>query len=158
MRIDHITSEHWQRVPSIRNRALWDAPDAFATTIEELLQIDEATWRTRLAAEEKATFLANLDGLDVGMAVGAPYENDAGLYAMWVAPEARGRGAGDALVQAVLKWAAQRVYVRIFLDVGDTNKAAIALYDRNGFEPTGVTGTLGPTRDHIKEHQRCRQI
>ena len=158
MKINQMTPVGWQRVRAIRIRALRDTPDAFATTIERSLQTTEATWRSRLASEENVTFLANANGSDIGMAVGAPYDGDAGLYAMWVAPEARGCGTGNALVNAVVNWATQKGYKKILLDVGDTNAAAIALYERNGFEATGVTGILDPTREHINEHQRCRKI
>ena len=109
-------------------------------------------------SETNATFLANLNGNDIGLAVGAPYEEHAGLYAMWVAPEARGFGAGDLLIHAVVNWAFGKGYRRIFLDVGDTNTAAVALYERNGFDATGVIGTLDSSREHIKEHQRCKEI
>lgn len=153
-----MAPDDWQRVRSIRIRALHDAPDAFATTVEQSLQRTEASWRSRLASTESVTMLASDDGQDIGLIVGAPYDDDAGLFAMWVAPEARGMGVGHALVKAVVQWAAQLGYTRIFLDVGDSNQAAIALYTRHGFDPTGVTGSLDPPREHITGHQRCRQI
>ena len=158
MQIYHANPNDWQRCQSIRIRALRDSPDAFATTLEQALQVTEKNWQSRLMSEENATFLANLNGEDIGLAVGAPYDECAGLYAMWVAPEARGFGAGDSLIHAVVNWAAGKGYRRIFLDVGDTNTTAIALYKRNGFVATGVIGTLDPTREHIKEHQRCKEI
>ncbi len=33
---------------------------------------------------------------------------------------------------------------RLVLDVGNSNHLAIALYERKGFKPTGVTGHLPP--------------
>ena len=96
--------------------------------------------------------------VDLGLVVGAPFdgrEGAAGLFAMWVAPEARGSGIADRLVQAVIDWASERGYERLLLDVADDNKAAIKLYERMGFEPTGNTGTLPPPRTHVREHERA---
>jgi len=44
--------------------------------------------------------------------------------------------------------------LQVLLDVADTNMAAIRLYARMGFVPSGVEGSLPPPREHIKEHQR----
>lgn len=89
-----------------------------------------------------------------GIVVGGPLEDTAGLFSLWVAPEARGQGLGAALVQAAIAWARGRGHDRLLLDVGDANRTAIALYAALGFEPTGRTGTLPPPRTHVREHQR----
>ncbi len=74
---------------------------------------------------------------------------------MWVAPQQRGRGLGGAIVDAVVAWARAEGHSRLLLGVGDDNAAAIALYASRGFEPTGVTSTLPPPREHILEHERA---
>lgn len=108
-----------------------------------------------------ATFFAVDGGIDVGMVRAArhPDEPTAGeLLSMWVAPGARGRGVGDALIDAVVAWARAEGLSRIVLDVGDHNVAAIGLYTRHGFTPTGVTGALPPPRAHVREHQWARTL
>ena len=88
---------------------------------------------------------------------GAPDEartDAAWLISMWVAPEVRGRGVGEALIAAVVEWARASGARRLLLDVGDHNRPAIALYARMGFEPNGRTGALPAPRSHIREHQR----
>jgi GNAT superfamily N-acetyltransferase len=64
------------------------------------------------------------------------------LGAMWVAPEARRRGIGRALVDAVVDWAASIGQRRVVLWVGDANIGARDLYAALGFEPTGETMPL----------------
>lgn len=148
--------EAWARVRAIRLRALADAPDAFATTLAEDEARPPEAWRERLVAPEAATFLVRRRSEDVGLVVGADSarrDGAAGLFAMWVAPEARGAGVGDALVHAVVAWARERGYERVALEVADGNQAAIALYERHGFQPTGRRGTLPAPRDHIGEHE-----
>ncbi len=155
--IQRMRPDDAARTRAIRLRALEEAPDAFGTTLAEDLARPPDAWRTRLESADAATYVAVLDGLDIGMATGASYEwveGSAGLFGMWVAPEARQIGAGGQLVDAVVAWARAAGFPRILLDVGDENPPAIALYASRGFEPTGVTSSLPPPRDHVTEHQR----
>lgn len=150
-----LGADDWGRNRAIRLRALADTPDAFGSTLADARQMSEAAWRQRLTRTDSATFVATTtDQKDVGLIVGAPYDDEMGLYSMWVAPAARQQGVGGALVDAVIAWARQSGRSKLVLDVGDENHAAIALYVSRGFRPNGRTGTLPPPRDHILEHQR----
>ena len=159
-RILRARPSHWQRVRSVRLRALADAPDAFGSTLDEERQLTDNEWSSRSENVKVAQFLAIAsNGSELGIAVGAPYsgqEQAAGLFSMWVAPEARKHGVGVALVQAVIEWAQSEGYSRILLDVGNTNAPAISLYRSCGFIPTGRTGTLPSPRQHIGEHEMER--
>jgi ribosomal protein S18 acetylase RimI-like enzyme len=65
------------------------------------------------------------------------------VISMWVDPRTRGRGAGRALLDAVVAWARDRDRGRpIRLSVTDGNDAARRLYERYGFADTGVTEPL----------------
>jgi hypothetical protein len=59
------------------------------------------------------------------------------LMAMWVHPDARGSGASDALVDALLGWARTAGATTARLDVISTNRHAHRLYERHGFRLTG---------------------
>ena len=160
--IRKLQSADWDLLRIVRLRALADSPDAFSTRLAEDQALGESEWRSRAGDESVAQYLAiSPDGTGLGMAVGARhtgYEKAAGLFGMWVAPEVRGRGIGRSLVMAVVDWARQAGYVRILLDVGDANAAAIRLYDGCGFQPTGMTGSLPPPREHVSEHERVLQL
>jgi ribosomal protein S18 acetylase RimI-like enzyme len=105
------------------------------------------------------------DWIDVGIIRGAPYVCDegqdrkyggssttAGLYSAWVAPEARGRGIGVALVEALKAWAMhEKSYVRILLHVGALNYTGIRLYASCGFVLTGRKTRMPFPRWHLKE-------
>lgn len=55
------------------------------------------------------------------------------LYSLIVAPQARGRGIGAALLEHALLAAAARGCERLALEVRSDNAGAIALYRRHGF-------------------------
>ena len=151
----------WERVRSIRLRALADSPDAFGTTLAEDTARPLREWRARLESPGSATFIATADGRDAGIAFGRSYdevEGAAGLFGMWVAPEARRTGVAGALVAAVVSWARTEGYARLLLDVADTNLPAVRFYESRGFAPTGTTGTLPPPREHVLEHQRALRL
>jgi len=157
--IHRLTVDDGPRLRTIRLRALRDAPDAFGTTFEESVVWPEASWTSQLA--KLATFVASRDGADIGMVRGAAHADIADaamLLSMWVAPEARGQGVGDALVGAVVAWARGQGFRTLLLDVADTNAPAIAFYARLGFVPNGVVSTLPPPRQLIGEHQRALDL
>ncbi len=148
-----------QRLRNIRLRALRDAPDAFGSTLEDTLKRSPQDWLEQL--KTLPLFLAVLDGDDAGMVRYGADDRRAGvvwLLSMWVAPAARGKGAGDALVEAVVNAARQGGAKQMLLDVADGNHHAIALYARHGFKPNGVRGALPPPREHIAEHQMQRSL
>jgi GNAT superfamily N-acetyltransferase len=64
------------------------------------------------------------------------------LISMWVRPQARGYGVGEALIAAVLDWARARQARSVHLWVTETNKPACRLYERCGFSPTGERHAL----------------
>jgi ribosomal protein S18 acetylase RimI-like enzyme len=141
MEIRPVRPEEWPALKALRLRALASDPDAFGGRLEDAYEQDDELWQRRAAADrsESATFVADIDGF-VGMAVGAPapdHPEAAGLFGMWVAPEARGRGVGGALVDAVARWAGEVGYELIGLGVTTTNVSAIALYERKGFRDLG---------------------
>jgi len=63
---------------------------------------------------------------------------------MFVDKSARQRGVGAALVERVAGWTQERAD-RLVLWVTCSNQAAIALYRRCGFEPTGSTRPVAHT-------------
>lgn len=153
--------QDWEHVRAVRLRALADAPDAFWVTLAEEESLTEEQWRERLAATTAATFLAVGDDAGVGLVVVFPSEwapGDAGIAAMWVAPEARGTGTADGLLSAAVDWARTTGYPRARLWVNDANQAAGRLYARHGFTPTGVTGTFPPPREHLTEHELALEL
>lgn len=159
MQIDRLGAHEGERLRAVRLAALGDAPDAFGGTLAEAAARPPEQWRQQIV--ELTTFVAVLDGRDVGMVRAAPHpsEPDTGeLLSLWVAPVARGRGVGEALIDAVVAWARAGRLGRVVLEVGDHNAAAIALYARKGFTPTGLTGSLPPPRTHVREHQRALEL
>jgi GNAT superfamily N-acetyltransferase len=157
MKIEQFAEEDWQKYRAVRLRALADTPDAFARTLAEEKAFSEEIWRRRLSSGA-VTFVAVLEGRDVGLVTGAERRDrrgTAGLFGMWVAPEVRQRGVGLALVRHVVDWAHTAGFEQLVLDVADKNHAAITLYDRAGFHPTGNSGALPPPREHVSEHERA---
>ena len=155
--VERMTPDSWERVRTIRLRALAESPDAFGTTVAEWEGRPPGDWRERLEDPAAATFLAVSGNRDRGIVACRRYDDggaDAGLFGMWVEPDSRARGIGGALVDAVVAWARDHGFPGILLDVADTNPPAIRLYESRGFSRTGVTGSLPPPREHILEHQR----
>jgi ribosomal protein S18 acetylase RimI-like enzyme len=151
--------DDWPALREIRLAALLDAPDAFASTYAREETLDEAAWRARIA--RGGSFLAYVPEISVAEPVGLAggYEAEpgtVGLISMWVRPQARGRGVGEALITAVLGWAQARQARSVHLWVTETNKAARGLYERCGFKPTGERQPL-PSNPALGELAMARE-
>ena len=158
-RVHQLRPADWKRFRDVRLIALADAPNAFGSTLEAEEKLSDDEWIKRLERPDTATFVAvEEDASDAGLIVAAPYDDQAGLYAMWVASSARRRGVGAMLVNSVIEWSRSRGFNNLLLDVSDTNEAAIALYSRMGFQSTGKTGTLPEPRQYVLEHQRALSL
>ena len=158
MKIECLSEVDWQRLKRIRLAALQDAPEAFGTTLAAAQGWPDDVWCQQ--ARDIPTFVATDGGVDVGIARCATEGSteDAYLISMWVAPVARGRGVGEQLVEAVSEWALAAGFSRLLLDVADDNTAAMALYKRLSFRPTGETSRFPPPRSQITEHQQARML
>ncbi|RMD49521.1 MAG: GNAT family N-acetyltransferase [Alphaproteobacteria bacterium] len=63
---------------------------------------------------------------------------------LFVRPEARGRGVGDALMQAAEARARDRGFALVRLETGPRLAAAVALYRRRGYRERGPFGDYAP--------------
>jgi GNAT superfamily N-acetyltransferase len=143
----HIRTLHpddWPLYRELRLRALADAPHAFGSTYAEESQRDDDVWAARLAAPALGShlqgwpYVAEVDGTPVGLAWVKLEGAVAWLYQVWVAPEARGRGVGAALMDAAIRWARARNATALHLDVTAGDGAAARLYRRTGFVDVGA--------------------
>lgn len=157
--VRNVTPDDWVLLRDIRLRALRDSPDAFGSTIAEAVGYDDQVWQAR--ASGGSMFFACADGRPdhpVGLAGGYLENGEAHLVSMWVAPEARGQAAGEALVEAVASWAfATHRADALYLWVTETNKPAVRLYERIGFRPTGARQPL-PSNPALDEIAMSRPI
>lgn len=155
--IERLTPDAGERLRTIRLRALQDAPDAFEASYEESAARPPESWARQLA--DLATFVAVDGERDVGMVRAGPHGSlvdTAYLISMWVAPEARGRGVGHALIDAIVEWAKAAGYARVVLDVGTHNRYASALYARAGFKAVDEPRASPPPREHMREQRMAR--
>ena len=154
--IRRIGAGEWRELRDLRLRALTDAPDAFTVTYEEesprrgcaLDGLGGGAGRGRLVVRAGR----RAEGRWIGMAVGGPHRDfpgEAGLYAMWVDPSARGAGVARALVEGVVAWARSAGFPVIRLRVTVSNEAAVGLYVRCGFSDAGLRLPLREGSDII---------
>jgi ribosomal protein S18 acetylase RimI-like enzyme len=108
-------------------------------------EIMERYWRGVLVVPERHLLLARIDGVVCGAVqlVEPSRHNEAqsfsaSLLASFIAPWARGRGAGRKLMETVEKLALDMGYKVLQLDVRETQKAAICLYEKMGYVRWGT--------------------
>lgn len=127
---------------AFRLRGLKESPEAFGSTYaEESVMSPEETRRRFPCTEENFVLGAfGEEGRLVGVtgfyrATHLKLRHKGNVWGMYVAPEERGRGAGRALLSALIERGRSLPGLeRIVLDVVTVNAAARALYLSQGFQ------------------------
>ncbi|MFI6096756.1 GNAT family N-acetyltransferase [Lentzea sp. NPDC051213] len=92
-------------------------------------------WKAFLAGNHIHALGARLEGELVGITHFFQHPSTSGpdvcyLQDLFTAPEARGHGAGRALIEAVKEWAQQRGCCRVYWHTSEWNETARGLYDQ----------------------------
>ena len=114
----------------------------------ELLEPADRALYANYQRQRTLYFVALVGGEVVGGAGVAPLSGadplTCELQRMYLRPDARGRGIGDALLDRCLAAAKQFLYVRCYLETITQMQAALEFYGRHGFRdlqaPVGRTG------------------
>ena len=118
-------------------RRLWtDYLVFYEATVPE--EVYAATWERLFSGGEfePKGFLALLDGQPVGLVHYLYHRtcwslaDNCYLQDLFTAPQARGKGVGAALIEAVRKAAAERGVTNVYWMTHETNATARKLYDR----------------------------
>ncbi|WP_051145531.1 GNAT family N-acetyltransferase [Ornithinimicrobium pekingense] len=142
-----LTPDDWRSYAELRIGMLTHAPEAFWSRLEDVRDRTEADWRrssddrTLQARDAAGTPLGTLTVLtprtppELGLRPGA---GDALVLAVYVIPQARGRGVVDLLLDAALELAREELGAsRMVLQVHEDNVAARRVYERHGYRLTG---------------------
>ncbi|MFF0530818.1 GNAT family N-acetyltransferase [Nocardia amikacinitolerans] len=132
-----VSVEQWHIGREIRLAALAGSPPGtFGSTFDEAVTWPERRWRQWIS--DRVLVVAERADSVVGS---AGLLRDAGdrplLVSVWVDPSARGTGASDRLIEAVVGAARAAGHAELRLWVMEGNRSAEALYERTGFRRTG---------------------
>ena len=174
--VRRVRANEGMRVRELRLRAVSDpvASIAFLTTREQELERDPEFWDERAAGGASGASTAMFVAEDGDMWVGSVTvlvrragdidhtgrslsQGRADVVGVYVAPEARGSGAIDALLDAAARWTAEQGFETLSLDVHVDNHRAQAVYRRAGFVATGETFT-GPIGAELAMSRSLRTL
>jgi ribosomal protein S18 acetylase RimI-like enzyme len=129
-------------------------------------QVLENYWKGMLLVPERRLVVGRLDGVIAGSVQlsRAPRNNEAQAFAgtlsaAFVAPWARGRGIARAVVTEAEGFARELGLVVLNLDLRDTQKAAIGLYEGLGYRRWGTHPCYAQVDGRIVPgHYYCKRI
>lgn len=125
--------------------------DALVDIENRCFEIDRMSYRSIKHMIQKANcdfIVARVDDVIIGYALVLYHRGThlARLYSFAVLPEARGKGAGDKLLQEAERHATERDCIYMRLEVHPNNSSAISLYKKLGYHPFGMY------RDYYEDH------
>jgi ribosomal-protein-alanine acetyltransferase len=108
---------------------LRDSPEAANWT--------QASYREWMNSPGAVAFVSEADGRVTGFIIGRQMADEAEILNLAVAPPARRKGQGSAVLKATLEEFRTRGVSRVYLEVRESNLAARAFYAKHGFLQTG---------------------
>ena len=149
MRIDPLGAGDWPAVAAIYEAGIATGDATFETTVP-----DWPAWDAAHLADHR--LVARDDGRVVGWVALAPV-SDRPAYvgvaedSIYVAPDARGRGVGRALLTAVIASAERGGIWTIQTGIFPENQASVRLHQACGFRLVGVRERLGRLHGHWRD-------
>ncbi|EXB23594.1 ribosomal-protein-alanine acetyltransferase [Acinetobacter baumannii 1437282] len=122
------------------------------TTIERLVQThpwNKQQFRESLASYQ-CTVYEQADQV-VGFCILQPVLDEANLLLMAIHPSQQGKGLGYKLLDQSIQQLKNNP-IQIFLEVRESNTAAIRLYEKTGFHQIDVRKNYYPNPDGSREH------
>ena len=143
MKIVAVSENERLDLKKVRLASLKEAPAAFAIRYGDAIEFSDNEWKQRASGKNGPKFfIAYVFGEAVGL-IGGVFTNDEfELISMWVAPDHRGTGVGEGLVQVLQNYARGEGHTAIVLMVSPSNKRACGLYQKCDFEVFGEGGLL----------------
>lgn len=140
--IVRLMENSWKEAQDLRVRAVQDEPRAFGQTVAEAEAVTEEEWRERF--REGIYLFVQSDRRNLGFGYLAPEKFEKSKHVAWISnvyidQEFRGKGAGRALIEALIKLGKETYphIVKIILYASTTQPAAVALYESLGFSKEG---------------------
>ncbi len=140
LNIVRLRAKDAERFLNLRLQALGSDPLAYRFNAQDDADIGLVAWRARLEREYVVVAEVEKDWLAVGGIArysGKLLTHKALLWGMYAVPQARGSGAADAIMHAMLGFSAKHVR-QVQLTVMSDNARAIRFYERHGFETYAV--------------------
>jgi GNAT superfamily N-acetyltransferase len=139
VQVSLLRPEEWERLKSIRLRALKDNPQAFGADYNEVQSRSKEDWLKDYNKEDY--LVASINGVDIGMLYIEVLKGDHGatcwIGGCWTDPNFRVNGVMRAIFNYIDKHAKEKGWIRQGLGVWVDNLVAINSYKSLGFTFAG---------------------
>jgi ribosomal protein S18 acetylase RimI-like enzyme len=160
MKAVRLKPDDIETIRSVRLEGLKNHPENFGADHDHEASQPLEWWLRRMGSGK--SFGVWIDGDLAGLTVFArhaerKHAHQGVIGAVYVRPQYRGKGVGDALIRAALEEAAEHVE-HVTLTVTESNATAFRLYERNGFKVVGrLPASIrvdGKDYDELSMHRR----
>ncbi|MBJ8446185.1 ribosomal protein S18-alanine N-acetyltransferase [Acinetobacter bereziniae] len=117
-------------------------------------QVQSHPWKISQLEESITSYVSTVieqNNQVVGFCILQPVLDEANLLLMAIHPSQQGRGLGYQLLEESITLLKNNP-VQIFLEVRESNQAAIALYEKSGFHQIDLRKNYYPNKDGSHEH------